>query len=132
MENEEKRNIDININMKETISKFIKADEPELTQEEAIEKYTTPIAPKKKKNSSSDADAENNSEEIEHLQRVKQELLASLERVKTLAKKIYEEKETKKIKVEKVKDSGSSGGKGQQQEEIEHKQEKEPEQKERD
>ena len=132
MENEEKRNIDVNINMKETISKFIKADEPELTQEEAIEKYTTPIAPKKKKNSSSDADAENNSEEVEHLQRVKQELLASLERVKTLAKKIYEEKETKKIKVEKVKDNGSSGGKGQQQEEIEHKQEKGPEQKERD
>lgn len=132
MNNEEKQNINVNINMKETISKFIKADEPELTQEEAIEKYTTPVTPKNKKNSSSDADTENGSEEIEHLQRVKRELLESLERVKALAKRIYEEKDLKKIKVEKIKSDISSGGKVQQQDEIEHKQEKEPEQKERE
>ena len=91
------------IDIKGTFSQFVKADEPELSQEEAIMKYQNPLL-KKAGNNGDDGE---NSEEQEHLKRVKKELLASLERVKKLEQQIFKEKEDNKIKV-KVK--GENGG----------------------
>ena len=124
---EEEKNIDI----KGTLKQFIEPDEPELEQEEAIRKYQEkPI-----KKNSSDGDINDNTEEQEHLNRIKQELLASLERVKKLAEKIYgkaQVSEREKLKVK--KQAGSSVGKGSHEQTIEKevKEEKEPQQKERD
>ena len=90
------------IDFKGTLEQFIKPDEPEMSQEEAIMKFG------EKKKASSEEDS---TEEQEHLKRVKQELLASLERVKKLEKQIYSEKdfdEKKKLKVEKSSSSGYS------------------------
>ena len=87
-----------NIDIKGTFEKFIKPEEPELEQEEAIMKYS-----EKKKNwkNESDEDGEN-SEEQEHLKRIKQELLESLKRVKLLENNIYgstKENKEKEIKM---------------------------------
>ena len=85
------------IDIKGTIEKFVKEDEPEMTQEEAITKY--------KENKISNDDETESTEEQEHLKRVKQELLSSLERVKKLEKQIYGQKEVEekaKLKVDKV------------------------------
>ena len=103
-----------NVDIKGTFEKFIKAEEPELEQEEAIMKYGETDTKKKKKSGTSD-DTENseNSEEQEHIKRVKQELLASLKRVDALAKKVFEENplaDKEKINV-KVDKSSVSGGK---------------------
>ena len=90
MENEKRENIEpVEVDIKGTIAKIVKTEEPELTQEEAIQKYSE-NSPKKKVSSGAEDDNEN-SEEAEHLNRIKKELLASLERVKQLAKKIYGE-----------------------------------------
>lgn len=88
MQNEEEKNIDI----KGTFEKFINPEEPELEQKEAIMKYSE----KKKKNSNNDEGE--NTEEQEHLKRIKQELLESLKRVETLEKNIYGVKE-KEVKI---------------------------------
>ena len=96
------------VEIKKTFSGLIGEEIPEMSQEEAIKNYreNDTIAPIK-----NDSDSDDDTEESEHLKRVKQELLASLERVKQLAKKIFSE--------EKVKDSlklkekiGKTGGKG--------------------
>lgn len=100
----EEKNEEKILDFKGTLEQFVKADEPEMTQEEAIMKYG------EKKTSGESSDGEN-SEEQEHLKRVKQELLASLERVKKLEKQLYTEKivdEKKKLKVEKTSSSGHS------------------------
>ena len=60
-----------NVDIKGTIEKFIKADEPELTQEEAIMKYSEK---KRRKKNGGDATGEN-TEEQEHLKRIKQEYI---------------------------------------------------------
>lgn len=87
-ENEEVK--EKNIDIKGTLEKFVKTDEPELSQEEAIMRYGE--SKKKKSNSSNGGDeSDANSEEKEHLKRVKQELLAALERVKELERKIFGE-----------------------------------------
>lgn len=100
MENEKRENIEeVNVDIKGTIAKIIKTEEPELTQEEAIQKYTEGTVKNKKISTSSED--EENSEEVEHLNRIKKELLASLERVKQLAKKIYSDE--KKVKKESLK-----------------------------
>ena len=100
----EEKNEEKTIDIKGTIEKFINADEPEMTQEEAIINYEEQSS--KKKYSDTDSDW---IEEQEHLQRVKKELLASLERVKKLEKEIYNEheqdQEKNKLKVK------SGGGK---------------------
>ena len=86
------------IDLKETLGQFFEPDEPDMTQEEAIKKYT------EKKSSSNEE--EDTSENQEHLERIKKELLASLERVKELEKKIFNDKniqEKQKIKVDKFK-----------------------------
>ena len=102
---EEKR--ESNIDIKGTMKKFIEADEPELEQEEAIMKYEET---KNKKTSSSGSDTEENSEEQEHLKRVKTELIASLKRVEQLEKKVFKEDVIdEKVKKNNVK--VSNGGK---------------------
>ncbi len=87
-----------NIDIKGTFEKFIKEDEPEMSQEEAINNYQEEEIKRTIKNSSNNGENGEgmNSEEQEHLKRVKQELLASLERVKKIEKQIYGEKEEHK------------------------------------
>ena len=101
---EEVKNIDI----KGTFEKFIKPDEPEMSQEEAIAKYQEIDISKAIKATSTDGESGENSEEQEHLKRVKKELLASLERVKKLEKQIYGEQELGKEKSRLKVDKGSS------------------------
>ena len=105
MQEEKEKNVDI----KGTIEKFIKAEEPELEQEEAIMKYEE-VKKKKVNLSSSDDEVGENSEEQEHLKRVKQELLASLKRVEELEKRVFQGNilEDKKIKQLKVQNGGKS------------------------
>ena len=85
---------DKNIEIKSTFSKLIKDEVPEMSQEEAIKNYreNDTIEPTRKLKKD---DSEDNTEESEHLKRIKQELLDSLERVKKLAKKLYSEEKTK-------------------------------------
>ena len=84
-----------NIDVKGTLEKFIKADEPEISQEEAINNFQEKdLLNEIKKNAKfSSDDDEQNSEEQEHLERIKKELLASLERVKLLERQIYGDKQ---------------------------------------
>lgn len=89
------------VDLKGTIESFIEEEPPELTQEEAIKAYKDgkiEYSTKKKKSTNSD---EEENEDDEHMKRVKQELLESLERVNKLEKKVFEEKENtlKNIKV---------------------------------
>ena len=72
-----------NINIKTTFSNLIKEEIPEMSQEDAIKNYreNDTIAPIK--NSKKDSDNDDNTEESEHLKRIKQELLASLHQTHT-------------------------------------------------
>ena len=97
--------------VRSTFSNLIKEEMPEMSQEEAIKNYreNDTIAPIK--NAKKDGDNEDNTEESEHLKRIKQELLASLDRVKQLAKKIFSEEKIKdNLKVKEK--TGKAGGKG--------------------
>lgn len=106
--NEEEKNISI----KSTFSNLIKEEIPEMSQEEAIKNYreNDTIAPIKK--SKKDGESDDNVEESEHIKRIKQELLASLERVKQLAKKIYSEEKSKSNLKVKEKVGKQQSGKG--------------------
>ena len=97
--------------IRSTFSNLIKEEIPEMSQEEAIKNYreNDTIAPIKK--SKKDGDNDENTEESEHLKRIKEELLASLERVKKLAKRIFSEEKVKENLKVKEK-TGKSGGKG--------------------
>lgn len=111
------------IDIKGTLEQFIKADEPELSQEEAIIKFGENQT---KKMSYNDEEDDENSEEKEHMKRIKKELLASLERVKDLEKKVYGETETKEKNNLKVKTNNGKQvqiKKEQQQEQIQIKRE---------
>ena len=90
---------EILIDIKGTLKQLVEADEPELSQEEAIMKYGEI---KKKKNDDTDT-----TEEEEHLKRIKQELLASLKRVEKLEELLFKKRE-EKIKLN-VKDSKNGG-----------------------
>ena len=85
------------VDIKGTLEKFIEPDLPEMEQEEAIKNFSEADLKKaiKKAASSGDGNGENidSNEEKEHFERVKQELLASLERVKKLENEIYGDKE---------------------------------------
>ena len=108
--NEEEKRIDI----KGTLEEFIEEEKPELSQEDAIKAYKNNDIieyPKKKKKASDD---EEENEDDEHLKRVKKELLASLERVNTLEKKIFAEKDKENLKDIKIK-SGSQKSKNREQ-----------------
>ena len=105
MENEDNVEEEKKVDIKGLINDFIEEEKPELSQEEAIKAYKEEddgkIAVKiNKKSGNSDEDDEN--EDDEHLKRIKQELLKSLERVNELAKQIFKEEEKKeksKIKI---------------------------------
>lgn len=89
-----------NIKIKQTFSNLIKEEMPEMSQEEAIKNYREDGTIRPINNTKKDNDSDDNIEESEHLKRIKQELLASLERVKQLAKKLYsEEKNKSRLKV---------------------------------
>ena len=105
------------IDIKGTLKQFVEADEPELSQEEAIMKYGET---NKKKNNNSDADDEDVTEELEHLRRIKKELLASLERVKKLEERLFKDHEEKlKLNVKASKNSGFASSKSIAQKENE-------------
>ena len=96
------------IKIKETFGNMLKEDLPEMSQEEAIKNYRADdtIGIPNRKNSE---DTEDNTEEAEHLNRIKKELLASLERVKKLAQQLFAEKQVQsKLKVK--EGSNSAGG----------------------
>lgn len=94
------------IDIKGTLEQFVKADQPEMSQEEAIMKFGE--TKKKKLNNGDESDT---TEEQEHLQRIKQELLASLERVKKLEKQIYRDSESKdRLKLKDDSNGGFSKG----------------------
>ena len=78
---------------KGTMTEIFEEEKPEMSQEEAIKAYKET---KTKKGSSNDDDQ--NSEETEHLKRVKEELLKSLKRVDVLEQKIFGDKEKENIK----------------------------------
>lgn len=99
-ENENEEKIDII----DTLGQFMNQEEIEISQEEAIMKYKE--NPTNKKNTT----ATDTTGEDDDLERIKRELLESLERVKKLEKLIFTDKdieEKKKIKVDKA--SSSSG-----------------------
>ena len=93
---QEEKNIDI----KGTLENFVKADEPEMSQEETIAKFQDiNLAIKKIANSTNSGNNnEDNIEEQEHLQRIKQELLASLKRVEELEKQIFSAGKDEKVR----------------------------------
>ena len=112
------------VDLKATIKKFVEPEEPELEQKEAIMKYQE-YKDKKKKNSSSDGSEEGISEEQEHLNRVKKELLASLKRVEEMEKKVFNNDlidEKNKIRVKKATNSGKSNTRAKE-EQVLHKEE---------
>ena len=88
------------IDIKGTLKQLVETDEPELSQEEAIMKYGET---KKKKND----DENSTTEEEQHLNRIKQELLASLKRVEKLEEQLFKNRE-EKLKLN-VKDSKNGG-----------------------
>lgn len=91
MENE--NNDGNTLDFKGTMKEIFEEEKPEMSQEEAIKAYKET---KTKKGSSNDDDQ--NSEETEHLKRVKEELLESLKRVDVLEQKIFGDKEKENIK----------------------------------
>ena len=97
------------IKIKQTFSKLMETEKPEMTQEEAIMQYEEEDPLKKNKKNE---DEDENTEETEHLKRIKKELLASLERVKQLAKRIYGDESNNKTKLN-VKDVKGNAGKQQ-------------------
>ena len=88
------------IDIKGTLKQLVEADEPELSQEEAIMKY----GEIQKKNND---DENSTAEEEQHLNRIKQELLASLKRVEKLEEQLFKKRE-EKLKLN-VKDSKNGG-----------------------
>ena len=98
------------MDFKTTFSNMVREEVPEMTQEEAIKNYKEDdtIQLMNKKN----ADSDDNVEESEHLKRIKEELLASLERVKKLAKKIFTEEKVKANLKVKEKSGKQQSGKG--------------------
>ena len=96
VEKEEEKMLDI----KETFESFIEEEEHELSQIEAIKAYKEGDKEIHKKKSNKNDDEE--VEDDDHLKRVKQSLIESLEKVDILEKKIFEDKEKDKLKDIKV------------------------------
>ena len=93
MQMENENNDGNTLDFKGTMKEIFEEEKPEMSQEEAIKAYKET---KTKKGSSNDDDQ--NSEETEHLKRVKEELLKSLKRVDVLEQKIFGDKEKENIK----------------------------------
>jgi len=112
------------IDIKGTLKQLVEADEPELSQEEAIMKFGET---KRKKNNST-SDDEDSTEELEHLRRIKKELLASLKRVEKLEEELFKNREEKlKLNVKASKNGGFSNSKQIEQIESEKQNQKERE-----
>ena len=125
--NEQNKQEEKLIDIKGTLKQFVEADEPELSQEEAIMKYG--VKKTKKKNSNNNNDDSETTEEEEHLRRIKQELLASLKRVEELEKLLFKNREEKlKLNVNKgSKNGGFTSSKSLNQKENEEKTKKQKE-----
>lgn len=108
MENNEEIRKEDKRAIKEVFIKLIDEEPKEMSQEEAIKNYSEITTRKPISSTTSEDDSNSNQEEIEHLKRVKAELLASLKRVEDLSKKIFTDKELK-LKVV-LKDKDSKGG----------------------
>lgn len=112
------------IDIKGTLKQLVVADEPELSQEEAIMKYGE-TKKKRKNNNNDDTDT---TEEEEHLKRIKQELLASLKRVEKLEELLFKNREEKlKLNVKDSKNGGFTSSKALNEKEIQTKNQKERE-----
>ena len=110
------------VDIKGTISKLVEPEAPELTQEEEIMKFGEEKTKKSSSNNGNNDDqGGQNTEEQEHLKRVKQELLESLNRVKILEKKTFGEKDSNKkdFKIEAKKSSISQTKEKMEKEPIE-------------
>ena len=108
-ENEEKLT-----DIKGTLESFVEGEKPEISQEEEIKAYKEgPQKPKKRKNKSDDEDSD---EDDEYLKRLKQELLASLEKVNKLARQLFGEKEANILKDIKLEEKRKSKEKEKKQE----------------
>ena len=108
-ENEEKLT-----DIKGTLESFVEGEKPEISQEEEIKAYKEgPQKPKKRKNKSDDEDSD---EDDEYLKRLKQELLASLEKVNKLARQLFGEKEANILKDIKLEEKRKSKVKEKKQE----------------
>ncbi len=123
--------VESNIDVVGTIKKFVEAEEPELEQKEAIMKYEEHKRKRRRKNSS-DEDIEDNTEEKEHLNRIKQELLASLKRVEEMEKEVFNEKDIEMKSKLKVNKKNSAGKSNQQEKEQQNIRKMEDKQKERE
>ncbi len=89
--------------LKGSIESFIEGEMPEISQEDAIKAYRGEEKQKARKRKKSDSD-DDDIEDDEHLKRLKQELLASLEKVNKLARQLFGEKEFNSVKNLKVKE----------------------------
>ena len=108
-ENEEKLT-----DIKGTLESFVEGEKPEISQEEEIKAYKEgPQKPKKRKKPSDDEDFD---EDDEYLKRLKQELLASLEKVNMLARQLFGEKEVNILKEIKLEEKRKSREKEKKQE----------------
>ena len=83
--------------IKGSLESLIEGELPELSQEEAIKAYKgeDPQKPKKRKKISSNEDDD---EDDDYLRKLKQELLASLEKVNRLARQLFGEKKFTNVK----------------------------------
>ena len=112
------------IDIKGTLKQLVESDEPELSQEEAIIQF----GETKKKKNNNDADDGDVTEELEHLRRIKKELLASLKRVEKLEEQLFKEHEEKiKLNVKASKNGGFSNSKQIEQQKEEKQNQKERE-----
>lgn len=108
MENNEEIRKEDKRAIKEVFIKLIDEEPREMSQEEAIQNYSEVTKKKNSTTSTSEDDSSYNQEEVEHLKRVKAELIASLKRVEDLSKKIFTDKELKLRVV--LKDKDAKGG----------------------
>lgn len=109
------------IDIKGTLKQLVEADEPEVSQEEAIMRF----GETKKKKNDDDTDT---TEEEEHLKRIKQELLASLKRVEKLGEILFKNHEEKlKLNVKNSKNGGFTSSKSLNEKEIQIENQKERE-----
>ena len=88
--------------LKGSIESLVEGELPELSQEDAIKAYREePKKSRRRKKSNSDED--DNAQDDDHLKRLKQELLDSLEKVNKLARQLFGEKSFTNVKNLKVK-----------------------------
>ena len=104
------------VDIKGTLEKFVKPEEVEMSQEEEIKNIQLSDLKKEikkirnKSGSTSDSSEDDSMLDEEDLNRIKKELLASLERVSKLEKQVYSEPEYEKnkMKIDKVEGGGAN------------------------